>query len=638
MPIAAIAKPAQPSIEKIGTLELRACGDVGAYCGEIRRPLDPRGSIAGDISIHFEFYPHPANGAASGTLVATEGGPGYAATESRDEYLALFKPLMTDRDVLIMDNRGTGQSGAIDCRALQTGAKWTTEAVAACGESLGARAPLYSTEYAADDLAAVLAALRVGKIDLYGDSYGTYFEQVFAVRHPGLLRSLVLDGAYPMSGPDYAWYPAYAPAMRDKFNIVCARSAACSSVTGSSIEHILPALEQLRSHPFAARAQDVDGKEQSFQADASQLAIVMYGSAPAFTTAREVDAAARAFVQEDHAPLLRLMAETVSAVDSRDPTANATKWSAGLAAAVMCQDPPQIFDMRLPPVQRAVDRDRALDARRRAFPGTYAPFTIDEYRAMPLDYSFLDQCVGWPVSPPNHPASQVGSIAAYPDVPALVISGELDNITTMADGAAVAAAFPHGRQIQIANSFHVNALPHARSSCAADIVRRFMTTLMPGDTSCASQVPPLRLVPRFARQARELEPAAGLPGNGAIRAQLRVIAAAVLTAGDVLARVSSNTSSQGTGLRGGTFAITRSGSRIRLSLDNVRWTDDLAVSGTIDSPQGRDGMVRAKLDVFATDGTHGRLTVRWREGAADPRARITGSLGTTKVLAQTSAP
>ena len=42
--------------------------------------------------------------------------------------------------------------------------------------------------------------------------------------------------------------------------------------------------------------------------------------------------------------------------------------------------------------------------RKRAFPDTYAPFTIDEYRAMPLDYSFLDQCVGWPVAPPGQPA------------------------------------------------------------------------------------------------------------------------------------------------------------------------------------------------------------------------------------------
>jgi pimeloyl-ACP methyl ester carboxylesterase len=329
------AKHGAAAPRRIGSIDLHACGDVAAFCGHLERPLDPSGTIPGRLSIHFEFYPHAGTGKSMGTLVATEGGPGYPATLSRDDYLALFGPLMADRDVVIMDNRGTGRSGAIDCHELQTGERWTVASVAACGESLGDRAALYSTAYAADDLAAILEALDVRKIDLYGDSYGTYFEQAFAVRHPTTLRSIVLDGAYPLTGQDYAWYPTYAPAMRDKLNLACARYPACAALPGTSIDHVMPALEQLRTAPFPARGFDVDGKERRFQADASQLAIVMYGSAPAFTTLREIDAAARAFAQGDRLPLLRLMAETVSAVDSRDPTADATKWSAGLAAAVM---------------------------------------------------------------------------------------------------------------------------------------------------------------------------------------------------------------------------------------------------------------------------------------------------------------
>jgi pimeloyl-ACP methyl ester carboxylesterase len=427
--------PASPPFLVVGSMQLRPCGH-SAYCGVLDRPLDPTGAIAGRISIYFEYYPHTGSGKAIGTLVATEGGPGYPATLSRDGYLTLFKPLRQNRDVLMMDNRGTGHSGAVDCHELQTASRWTIELTAACGVSLGEGASLYSTAYAADDLAAILGALGAPRIDLYGDSYGTYFEQVFALRHPDLLRSIVLDGAYPLNGPDYAWYPTYAPAMRDKFNIACRRFAPCAALPGTSIEHIEPMLKELRAHPFPARAADSDGMLREFTADASQLAIVMYGGAPALATVREVDAAARAFAAGDRTPALRLMAETISAVDSRDPTADPTQWSAGLAAAVMCQDPPQIFDMRLAPALRTADRDRAVAARTRTQPDTYAPFTIDEYRGMPLDYSFLDQCVAWPVAPPGHPASQVGAAEAkYPDIPALVISGELDNITTMADGA-----------------------------------------------------------------------------------------------------------------------------------------------------------------------------------------------------------
>ncbi|MGO8830623.1 MAG: alpha/beta hydrolase [Steroidobacteraceae bacterium] len=638
-PVAAAPAGAAPQSMRVGSMLLERCATVAAYCGRLDRPLDPTGAVPGRISIYFEFYPHTSAGRSAETLVATEGGPGYPATESREDYLALFAPLRKFRDVVLMDNRGTGKSGAIDCRKLQTAEKWTVELVAACGESLGSRAALYSTAYAADDLAAVLSALGIGQIDLYGNSYGTYFEQVFAVRHPAALRAIVFDGAFALDGPDYAWYPTYAPAMRAKFNIACRRSEACARLPGSSIDHVLPALARLRASPFAARSADSDGKELDFTANASQLAIVMFGAAPPLATVREVDAAARAFVAEDRAPLLRLMAETISGVDSRDPSADAAKWSAGLAAAVMCQDPPQIYDMRLPPQLRAADRDRALAERERSFPDTYAPFTIDEYRGMPLDYSFLDQCVAWPVSPAGHPASHVvAADAAYPDIPALEISGELDNMTTPADGAAVAHEFKRGRQIVLANSLHVNALPRARSACGAQIVRRFIETLSPGDTDCASRVPPVRLLASFAAHAAELEPASALKGNLAGAAQLKFVSAAVLTAGDVLVRVQSNSTGRGPGLRGGSFRVVKRAGYVQVVLDGVRWSEDLAVSGTIDAPAGCRGTVRARLAITGPAGLSGRLQVSWQEGVAAARARIRGAFGATAVVAQTAAP
>src|SRR5579863_2587455 len=289
----------------VGSVEQRPCQSAPGLCGSLDRPLDPTGAIPGRISIRFEYYPHSAPDKALGTLVATEGGPGYPATLSRDDYLALFKPLLPRHDFLLMDNRGTGRSGAIDCHELQAAEKWTVELIAACGRTLGDRAPLYSTAYAADDLAAVLEALNIRRIDLYGDSYGTYFEQVFAVRHPNALRSIVLDGAYPLYGNDYAWYPSYAPAMRDKFEIACRRFDPCAALPGSSLERVAPVLAELRSRPFRARAANSDGKQREFTADAWQLAIVMYGSAPALATVRELDAAARAFSGGDRVPLLR---------------------------------------------------------------------------------------------------------------------------------------------------------------------------------------------------------------------------------------------------------------------------------------------------------------------------------------------
>src|SRR5262249_39300595 len=143
---------------------------------------------------------------------------------------------------------------------------------------------------------------------------------------------------------------------------------------------------------------------------------------------------------------------------------------------------------------------------------------LAEYRRMPLDYAFVDECVLWPAPAPGEaPLPLVHADGPYPDMPVLVLSGELDNITTVADGAEAAAHFPHGHQVVLANSFHVNALPHARSDCGARLVQRFLADLSTGDESCAHQVAPVRLVPRFARRAQELDPAqpaTNNPGGG----------------------------------------------------------------------------------------------------------------------------
>jgi pimeloyl-ACP methyl ester carboxylesterase len=620
----------------VGRLTLQRCESAAPWCASVVRLLDPRGDVPGNVPVYFEYYPHTAPGPAAGTLVATEGGPGSPATESRDDYLALFGPLRARYDVLIMDNRGTGRSGAIDCRELQNAPSLTEGNIGACGRALGRTAPFYSTALAADDLAAILDALAIDRVGLYGDSYGSYFAQVFALRHREKVRSLVLDGADPLDGPDFPWYPHYAPAMREKFNLACARSSACSAVPGSSLDHIAPTLELLRTRPQLVTVRYGAGQTLKFTADATALAIVMFAGSPAFSTVREADAAARAFVRGDAAPLLRLMAETLGSVDSRDPSHDPKLFSAGLAADVSCQDPPQIFDMHLRPLRRVAARDQVIDRRKAEAPATYAPFTIDEYRGMPLDYAFIDQCVEWPSPPAFPPSPLTFPAASYPDVPVLIVSGELDNMTSVADGVVAAAHFPHARQVVIANSFHVNALPHARSECGALLVRRFMDTLTTGDESCAASVPAVRLVPSFVRSLHGLTPAREAAGNEAGEDALRAVTAALLTAQDAIARTVANGPGTGVGLRGGTFVAAQAHEGYRIELRSLRWTPDVSTSGRIDWP-GRAGTVHARLELQTPQGA-GTLQLSWPEGVSGATATARGSLGGRPVVAEAPAP
>ena len=622
---------------RVGQLVLRPCQSGAAWCGTLKRRLDPDGIVAGAVPLYFEFYPHSGPAPAAGTLVAVEGGPGFPSTDSRDEYLGLFGPLRDRYDVLLVDNRGTGRSGAVDCKALQKAPVLTEEGMGECGRLLGAKANLYGIAPATDDLAALLRALGIARIGLYGNSSGTHFVQHFAQRHGEMLRAVILDAAFAADGAKDAWAVYYAPAMRGKFNLACARSPACAAIPGNSMDHIAPVLAALRQHPFAAHAHTADGKGLKFTADATALAIVMFGSSPPYASVRETDAAARAFMQGDQAPLLRLMAETLSSVDSRDPSGSPVVFSSGLAIAITCHDEPQIYDMHLAPRARRRERDALVAAREREAADTYAPFTIAEYRRMPLDYSYLDQCVDWPVLPAGAPPPMsLAAGAKYPDVPVLVISGELDNMTPVAGAQEAAAHFAHAYHLIVANGFHDNAQPHSRSECGEVIARRFLDTLVVGDVSCAAATPPVRLVPHFAREASALDPAVAAPGNEVDAGALRVVTAALLTSEDAIARARDNGAAHGVGLRAGSFAVAKAGAGYHLRLKDVRWTEDVSVSGSIDWP-GRTGDVHAQLAVSSAAGD-GALEASWAEGVSGARATVRGTLGGRAVLAEAPAP
>src|SRR4051812_16417190 len=185
-----------------------ACADApaGTRCGWVGVPLDRTGATPGRLRIELERYPHRDRAhPAEGTMVAVEGGPGYSTTDSRDSYLRLLAPLRGRRDLLLVDARGTGLSGALDCRALRRTVQDYVRRAGRCARQIGAKRDLYGTHQVVDDLAAVLDALRIGQIDLYGDSYGSYVGQSFAAHHPSRLRSLVLDGTYPLPGTDPAF-------------------------------------------------------------------------------------------------------------------------------------------------------------------------------------------------------------------------------------------------------------------------------------------------------------------------------------------------------------------------------------------------------------------------------------------------
>lgn len=625
---------------KVGTMRLEPC-DHHAYCGTLARPIDPTGHVAGTIDIFVKYFPRTDPSKPSlGTMVTVEGGPGYPSANSVGEYLPTYRPLRERRELVMVDARGTGKSAVINCEPLQRMDDITVKAVGECGRSLGDRSSLFTTAFAADDLDAVLDALGVGKIDLYGDSYGTWFSQVFAVRYGERLRSVVLDSAYPVLPVEgeSAWYPTYAPAVRDKFRLGCERTPSCAALGGSTIDRIEAVLDSLRRKPFRASAMDATGAVHHFTADPGMLALVMFASAPAKATVRELDAASRAFMAGDRKPLLRLMAETLYWSESRNVGRSPRYFSYGMFAAVNCQDLFQVYDLAKTPAERKAERDRKVAQKKATKPGLYSPFTIDEFLGLPIDLSYVDMCLRWPSPPKWLPAGQaVPKDARFPKVPTLVFSGDLDAITTEKEGAIVASFFPNGRQIVAANQFHVTALRPETNDCMPNILRRFVETLDPGDTSCAAKLPEVRLPPLFARRAAEVPPATALKGNKADKEARRLAAAVVLTAGDIIARVDSTWGDRTVGLRGGKALIEREGIWYYFNFDRVRWAEDVTVSGTLAWPNG-PGTATATLTFEGPRGRSGTVKVEWPEQVPLAEATLSGRIGGAALAARMPAP
>ena len=96
----------------------------------------------------------------------------------------------------------------------------------------------------------MIEALDLGKVDLYGDSYGTFFAQVFAGRHPAHAPQRRARRAYPTYG-ETAWYPTQGPAMRASFDLACGRTPTCAAAGATSSTLLSRVLAEVRRKPVA---------------------------------------------------------------------------------------------------------------------------------------------------------------------------------------------------------------------------------------------------------------------------------------------------------------------------------------------------------------------------------------------------
>jgi len=651
---------------RLGTQTLTRCGSSPpVYCGRLAVPLDYGQPAGPQISIAYRFYPAtaPAGGRAAGTVVPVEGGPGFPSIGSASfstaagsgGYSAMYGPLLDDWNMLVVDNRGTGASTPLYCRALQdfsgpTGGEAFQQAAGACAAALNHRwrypdgewvhaSDLFTSAPAAEDLAAVITALGVGPVDLYGDSYGSFFAQVFAARFPGLLRSLTLDSTYETIDLD-PWYRSTIQAMPADFDAVCSRWTACAQAApGGAWARVVALSERLRASPIEGVVPGPEGARERVSMSVVGLVDLVNDAAGDPRIYRELDASARALLDANNpAPLLRLYAQRL-AEDEAYFGGSAREYSVELYLAVSCLDYPQLFDMSSSPAARAAQlaaAEAALAA------GTFSPFGIEEWIAQDQNTEAYTACLDWPSPTIARPPVEASPPLLPPALPVLVLGGELDTWTPPAGVPRVLAQLGgHARFIELANSTHV--VGEGDTTCGSELVREFVAepqTLDSLDAACAASVPPIHAVGIYATRLAEEQPLEAAPGSSAPSVDLQLAAAAVTTAGEAIARYQAIEARVDHGLNGGTVSAGHNGAVLTLHGD--RLVPEVAVAGTVRlsaaaGPEEGE-LALATLTVTAPGIKRASFTATWTTAGADARAQVIGRVGQQPVAGSLPAP
>lgn len=255
---------------------------IKARCGTFVRPLDPADPDAGTIDLNVAVVPALSLKPESDPLVPIAGGPGQGSVEFYAATAQAFEPIRRNRDILLVDQRGTGDSARMDCDVDENivrgrmSEEQTREATLACIESLPHDPRFFTTSIAVTDLDALRAALGYSALNLYGVSYGSRVAQHFARRYPDTTRTVILDGVVP---PQLALGPAIAPEAQRALDAVfdrCAEDAQCAERYPDVGERFLLLKDELESSSVSVTVpHPVHGDSETVEFGRDELAMTV---------------------------------------------------------------------------------------------------------------------------------------------------------------------------------------------------------------------------------------------------------------------------------------------------------------------------------------------------------------------------
>ena len=423
---------------------------IKARCGTFSRPLNPDDPASTAIDLRVAVIPALDLEPEADPIVPLAGGPGQGAIQFYSAYAAAFEPVRRERDILLLDQRGTGASATMDCTVEdeivegQFNDEQTLEFTRACLEQLQYDPRFFTTSVAVTDLEALRIALGYPTLNLLGTSYGTRVAQHYSRRYPAATRSMVLDGVVP---PQLPLGPEIATEAQRAINDIFERCAAdldCNERFPELDLDFESIRAQLQSAPVSVTLADpVTGRPASLDFGRDELAASVRLLAYQAYSIALLPLLIHEAASDNYAPLAAQYQLTVSSL--------ADSQSLGMHNAVMCTEDLPFVD------RESID----FGALRETYIGAFQLEALETI------------CSIWPQGPLDDGFHQ--PLAS--DIPVLLLSGSADPITPPRYAELAAVDMRNARHLVGAQQGH----GQIAAGCMPGIIAEFVTSADPVD-------------------------------------------------------------------------------------------------------------------------------------------------------------
>src|SRR3954452_19802294 len=333
-------------------LRWRACADqLGFQCATLRVPLDRTGATPGTIGLKVAREDRTLRGGK--VLISLSGGPGQGAVAAAPFVEQAMAPALQHHKLVVLDQRGTGDSGVLRCPKLQRSRllnPFTATLAVQCANDIGPKRDFYTTADTVADLDQLRQEMGVEKLALQGTSYGTFVAQQYARLHPDHVERLVLDSVVGADGVDAFLGDSWAAVPR-VLTELCGGEL-CRGITTDPVGEMRALAAKLENVPTKGMVIDRRGRRRTATVGGVGLISVLVAGDLNSHLRAALPAAVRSALNGDAAPLVRMIPAGIG------PPLGLKDLSYGLNAATPCAETnlPYTLDMSFAERQQRIDQ------------------------------------------------------------------------------------------------------------------------------------------------------------------------------------------------------------------------------------------------------------------------------------------